>query len=107
MKVYISGAITDNPDYMEHFAAAELELLKMGHTAVNPAKLSSIIMNQFLEETKIEYDHDDWLITVMVLLKHCDAIYFISGWDRSQGALQEYQAAKKLGLQVMFQGGWS
>ena len=106
MKVYISGAITNDPDYMEHFAAAELELLKMGHIAVNPAKMSSIIMHQFLEDAKIEYDHDDWLITVMVLLKHCDAIYLISGWDRSQGALQEYQTAKKLGLQIMFQGGW-
>ena len=104
MKVYISGAITNDPDYMEHFAAAELELLKMGHIAVNPAKMSSIIMHQFLEDAKIEYDHDDWLITVLVLLNQCDAIYLIKGWDRSQGAVIEHQEAKKKGLKVMFQG---
>ena len=105
MKVYISGAITNDPDYMEHFAAAELELMKMGHTAVNPAKYSSVIMNGYLENVGMEFDHEEWLITVMVLLRKCDAIYLISGWDRSQGALQEYQAAKKLGLKVLFQGG--
>ena len=103
MKVYISGAITNDPDYMEHFAAAELELLKAGHVAVNPAKYSYIIQHEYLETMGIEYDHDDWMITVMVLLKRCDAIYLIKGWDRSQGALQEYQAAKKLGLKVVFQ----
>ena len=103
MKVYISGPITDNEDYIEDFAAAEYELMKQGHLAANPAKLSSAIQRHALDDAEIEYDHEDWMRTVTVLLEKCDAIYLIKGWDESQGALQEYQAAKKLGLKVLFQ----
>ena len=37
-KIYISGAITNNPNYKEQFAAAEAELTAAGYETLNPAK---------------------------------------------------------------------
>ena len=38
MKVYISGKITGNENYLEEFSKAEKELKYCGYDVVNPAK---------------------------------------------------------------------
>lgn len=42
MKVYISGAITNNPNYKKDFALAEKIAKKCGYEVVNPASLGEV-----------------------------------------------------------------
>ena len=41
MKVYIAGAITNNPRYKERFEEAEKRLISMCHAVINQVCLSS------------------------------------------------------------------
>lgn len=38
MKIYIAGAISNNPNYEQQFKAAEEKLKAEGHTVLNPVK---------------------------------------------------------------------
>ena len=38
MKIYISGAITNNPNYVNQFKEAEQKLSLSGHAVINPVK---------------------------------------------------------------------
>ncbi len=44
---------------------------------------------------------DIWLSGDLELLYRCDAIYLIDGWERSSGALAEFEAAREVGLPVL------
>ena len=40
MRIYISGAITKDKDYFNHFERVENELKKLGFSCINPAKVN-------------------------------------------------------------------
>lgn len=88
MWVYISGKITGDPDYMEHFKKAQEELENRGFTTVNPAAL-----NIGLPEgtTYREYMH-----CALGLLELCEGIYMLDNWKNSPGAIAEYYYASAL-----------
>lgn len=35
------------------------------------------------------------------ILRRCDAIYMLKGWEKSEGAIKEYKYANTLGLEVL------
>jgi hypothetical protein len=37
------------------------------------------------------------------ILKRCDAIYLLKGWQSSQGATTEHNIAKELGLEIFYE----
>lgn len=96
MRVYISGRITDNPDYKKQFEDAEIWLETIGHKPLNPAKL-----NQIMDEE--EYTHEDYMRIDLAMLGLCNAIYMLNGWNRSMGANQEYGYALGKGLKIVFE----
>ncbi len=77
MKVYIAGAISDNPYYKEQFAEAEKMLTEQGYEVYNPAK------NQ-------GYSYKDYIDIGLYELSRCDAIYLLKGYEKSKGAMLEY-----------------
>ena len=88
MKVYISGAITNNPQYKEQFAAAEEILLAAGHTVINPAKNYG---NSYREVINIG----------LFELMQCDAVYLLRGYEQSTGATLEHDYARTVGLHII------
>lgn len=90
-KVYISGSITKDADYREHFKAAEEKLRSMGMRVFNPAK----------HEADPDKSWEDYMKRDIAELTRCRAIYLLKGWKKSRGARLEYKIAKELGYLVI------
>ena len=90
MKVYIAGAITNNPDYQEQFGAAEKRLKAQGHDVFNPAR------NQ-------GYTYREYINMGLFELMHCDAIYLLKGYENSTGATLEHDYARTVGIKIMLE----
>ena len=92
-KVYISGSISKDPDYREHFRAAEEKLRGLGMKVFNPAKF----------EADPDKTWEDYMRKDIAELMRCKAIYLLKGWKKSRGARIEYTIAKELGYMVIFE----
>ena len=96
MKVYISGKITDLQieEAFKIFERAELIISANGYIPVNPMKVNKHTEGKTWEE----YMLDD-----IRVLFDCEAIYMLDNWEESTGARIEYQIAKELGMQIIFE----
>ena len=91
MKIYIAGAITNNPNYIEQFAAAEEKLKAEGHAVINPCKNSGFEYSEYIDMGLCE-------------LMRCDAIYLLKGYENSQGAKLELFYAVTTGKAIYSEG---
>lgn len=91
MRIYISGPITNNPEYMEQFAKAAKTLEARGYKYINPAEL-----NKALPDAEWE----DYMLVAFELLRKADAITMLTGWDKSNGAKVERALAFVDGLPI-------
>lgn len=83
MKVYIIG-IRDNA---EEFKKVEYLLKKEGHAPVNPLKVI-----QALPE---EITNADFTIIAFELIKICDAVYLLEGWEKDLLSRMEFAQAER------------
>ena len=89
MRVYISGAITDQPDLNKpEFRRVEKLLRAMGHSPTNPHNLKH----------GKDATWRDYMTTDLKALLKCDAFVMLEGWDGSRGARIEKRLADDLGL---------
>lgn len=93
-KIYISGSISNNPDYKQQFAAAEAKLSAEGWEVINPAKVSTALP---------ELPYLAYMQISLTLLFYANAVYMLNGWNASTGAVIERQAAESLGLLIIYQ----
>lgn len=73
------------------FMFMSARLTAAGHTVLNPAILPDGL-SQF-----------EYMDICTAMLRCADAIYLLSGWQKSAGARAEHALAEKLGLQIIFQ----
>lgn len=101
MRVYISGPITKGGKVKtlqaieiakKNFQSVEEVLKVRGHDPVNPFK----VIPYQKELTWIDYMRAN-----IKALVDCDGIYQLPGWHESEGALLEWQIARKLKLVVV------
>ena len=96
-RVYISGAITGVADYLEWFSLAEGEMKALGYHVINPAR----VMAELPADAML---YDDYIDVSLCLLRMCDAIYMIPGWEDSRGANLEYTYARCVDMVVIEEG---
>ena len=95
MRIYISGAITKDKNYFNHFERVENELKKLGFSCINPAKVNA----QLPEDTTYE----EYMKMSFCLLSLCDVAYFLNGWRNSNGANKEYRYALEHSIKTIFE----
>ena len=97
MKVYISGPITGRTleEAELHFRQAHMELGRKNEvmTVINPMAL-----NHDHDKTWESYMRHD--IKAML---NCNAIYMLNGWEKSKGAIIEFNLAKELKFTILFE----
>ena len=103
-RIYISGPMTDrrtgkvSKDNIEAFYRAEVRLRDAGNVSiVNPARVWAC-------RFKWLYRIVGYRLTLwydLQLLKRCDAIYLLNGWQDSVGAYEEFKLAFRRNLYVM------
>lgn len=95
MKIYISGAITNNPNYLSDFNNAQ-KMLKSKYPEaeiVNPIYIDHKPLSSWVDYMKAD---------IKAMLE-CDTIYILNSWKRSKGATLEYIIAKHLDFKLMFE----
>lgn len=100
MKVYIAGPMTGLPEFnFPAFHAAAKAWRDAGWEVLNPAE-------SFEGATDLEYK--EYVAHDMGLLKSCDAIALLDGWDGkgARGSVWEREVAQLLGLTVFYQDHW-
>ncbi len=97
MKIYISGAISNNPNYKEDFERAEDYLQKEYPSAeiINPALVNSCLPKSTT--------HEEYMRMSFCMMDMCDSVYFIKGWEESKGANQEYGYALAKDKIILFE----
>lgn len=89
MKIYLAGPISGDPDYVQHFAAAERKLLATGHAVVNPVKNPGFTYKEYIDMGLCE-------------LMRCDTIYLLPGWEKSPGACLEFHYAVTTDMRIFY-----
>ena len=96
MTVYISGAITDAPDFKDRFKEAEKHLRGLGFNVINPAGLQDNV-------TIGDFTHYDYMNICVALIELTDCVYFLDGWENSDGSKDEYNYACNIGIPTVTQ----
>lgn len=89
MKIYIAGAITNDPLYKAKFEGAEAAFTKGGHIVLNPA-------NNPRGLTNAEYMRIDF-----AMIDAADLVYFLSDSSQSEGARLERAYCHYTGKEIL------
>lgn len=91
-KVFISGPMSG---YENHntpaFNEMEKKLISLGYSVFNPAWM----------KFDDAWDMEDRLSIDYAVIRNCDAIVQLNGWDKSNGANGEYSVALSFGKEVI------
>lgn len=91
-KIYISGPMEGVENYEENFRKAEEDFTEAGYKVVNPANIDVTGMSR---EEILDMD--------LVLLRECNCIYLLKGWQQSRGANREYGFAVGNYMEILYE----
>lgn len=96
LNVYISGKISGLPHAiaLSKFKATESILFSENYVPINPMTLN---------HTTHDKTWESYMKVCIKELVSCDAIYMMSGYEDSRGAILELEIAKQLGLKIMYE----
>jgi hypothetical protein len=92
LKYYLSGAISNQPNFKNYFKEHEVELRRLGAADIfNPADVDFPKNVQW--ETCMKYD--------IKVLMDCDCLVLLPNWTKSRGAQIEKCLCQILGIRVI------
>jgi len=97
MRIYIAGPITGRDDYFEKFEAAE-KLLERAMIGDGPKR---IVNPAYMAKTIKPFSHRKQVEICIELLKECDTLFLLEGWEYSLGAQAEYGYALGTGKKIV------
>lgn len=89
-RVYLSGPISNSPDYFEKFDGAKRDFESLNYIVLNPTIFP------------LGLSQADYMRLSIAMIDCCDAICMLKGWENSDGASAEYLYAKKCGKEILF-----
>lgn len=90
--IYIAGPMTGLPNYnREAFFKKAMELRRQGYVVLTPSVLPAGLSD-------IAY-----MDICLAMVRSSEAIYMLSGWDSSAGAVAEHALASKLALTIIYE----
>ena len=98
--VYVAGAFRAKTQWgiMQNVRNAEdasLRLWKQGYAVICPHTMTQHFQDECPDRV--------WLEGCLEILRRCDVIYLVKGWQESEGSKEEYQLAQQLGLEVIIE----
>lgn len=96
--IYISGAISSDPDYEEKFSKAKSVLMGMGYNVLNPC---DFVTAKEITESGINEDLAYRLCLerdFQAIMFMADAVVDLCDWQKSKGAIAENYLAQFLGI---------
>jgi hypothetical protein len=94
LTLYLSGGITNVPNYFNTFAIAEQKLTQQGYRVINPAKVGGALPP--------DTPYEDHMRVSMTLVDIADAICMLPDWEQSRGAVYEKHRCEILGKPVFY-----
>ncbi len=104
MKIYIAGKVTSAGSFgqvTQKFGAAQVEIQKKGHQAINPLEVVSTWHDQ--ESREFRFLDTPWsqcMRLCIAALMQADAILLLPCWISSPGADLEQYIARIIGMPV-------
>jgi len=102
MICFISGGITNVPDYENNFLEAVYQLKTLGFNAFDPSA-----MFKTAQKHGACFKTDQWMEICCAVIKQCDAVYFLNNWESSNGAGKEHAFAERLKIPMLYQKNFS
>ena len=100
--VYIAGCYSSCGDREENIKIAD----KFAAKAINDGYIPIVLFKMLHNFDKTYLDHWDNLDFIedicFPLLRRCDIVWFLPGWEKSFGASAEFGFAKALGKPIKF-----
>lgn len=90
IKVFISGAISGDPNYRAKFEKVEKELRARGYLVMSPAILPE------------GFKWHEYMTITLAMLECCDAILMLEDWEKSRGAKLEHEMAEGKGIPIFY-----
>lgn len=92
MVFYIAGKMNGLPDYgRSHFEEAAERLRAEGYTVLNPAELP------------VGLSPEKYMPICVAMIEAADALYMLTGWERSPGAHIELRYARYQGKAIVYE----
>lgn len=94
-KVFIIGAITNVPNYMEKFAKAQKELEAQGYSVINPA-----LVNYNMPK---DTTYEEYMKMAFTMLNMAGSVYMLKNWQQSCRCNREYGYALAKDMTIMIE----
>jgi hypothetical protein len=98
--IYVAGAYRNSTEWgliknIRKAEAVAIKLWQQGWAVICPHKNTAFFGGLCPDIT--------WLNGDLEIIRRCDAVYMLKGFKSSVGAVQEWELAKSLGLEIIYE----